>query len=642
MVGKRRLLLGAVGALAAGVFAAQASAAPLAQQMHRGGLTAVGRGTIGSFGITQLEIRPFTAEADASTTANARRIQVTRNPKVVRPLSAAGATPANGTTVGVTGPQGLLRSWQGLNLFQERFANNGNQFTVDPPDQGLCAGAGYVLETVNTVMRVFHQSGRPASQPIDLNTFFGYRAAINRTTGVFGPSLGDPSCYFDPQTHRWFNLVWTFDSKPDGTLTGNQHFDLAVSRTSNPLGRWRVYRLPTQNNGTQGTPNHGCSGGFCESDYPHIGGDRNGIYITDNEYGFENEEFHGAQLYAISKNQLVHWARHPRVLLYANLHTGSQLGFTVWPTIGDQSSAAGGSEFFLSSNAAGEVGDGSSNTIGVWALTHTRRLSRHWGAPRLQSQLVHVPRYVTPPAADQKPGPTPLRTCLNNRTMVTPVGTGCWQYFSGSIVPPGQPPKFQHLAHLDTNDTRMQQTVLNNGLVWGALDTGVWAGGSRVAGVAYYAVAPGIRAGRLHARLVHTGSFGVAGESVSYPAIAMLDNGRGAIALTLGGHGYYPSAAYALVQGGHVGDVHMAAAGAGPSDSFSDYPAFGPPFRPRWGDYGAAIPAGNHVWLASEYIAQRCSLARFVKDTARSPFGTCGMTRAPLGNWSTRISLVNP
>jgi hypothetical protein len=76
-------------------------------------------------------------------------------------------------------------------------------------------------------MRVFHQNGRPASQPIDLNTFFGYRAAINRQTGVFGPSLGDPSCYFDPQTRRWFNLVWTFDSLPDGTFTGKQHFDLA-------------------------------------------------------------------------------------------------------------------------------------------------------------------------------------------------------------------------------------------------------------------------------------------------------------------------------------------------------------------------------------------------------------------------------
>jgi hypothetical protein len=459
---------------------------------------------------------------------------------------------------------------------------------------------------------------------------------------VFGPSLGDPSCYFDPQTQRWFNLAWTFDSLPDGTLTGTQHFDLAVSRTSNPLGRWRIYRLPSQNDGSQGTPNHGCSGGVCLSDYPHIGADRNGVYITDNEYGAENEEFHGAQLYAISKRQLVGWARHPRVLLYQNLRVGGQLGFTVWPTIGDSSRAAGGSEFFLSSNAAGEVGNGQSRQIAVWALTHTRRLSSSHGAPRLQSQFLHVPRYVVPPAAPQKPGPAPVRDCLNDRTLPTTSGKGCWRNFSDDIVPPGKPPRFQPLAHLDTNDSRMQQTVLNNGLIWGALDTGVWAGGHRVPGVAYYAVAPNIRFGRLHARLRHTGTFAVAGESISYPAIAMLHNGRGVIALTLGGRGYYPSAAYAVVRGGRVGPVHVAARGVGPSDTFTDYLAFGPPLDPRWGDYGAAVPAGNSVWIASEYIAQRCSLGRYLTDTARSPFGTCGMTRAPLGNWSTRISLVTP
>ena len=223
----------------------------------------------------------------------------------------------------------------------------------------------------------------------------------------------------------------------------------------------------------------------------------------------------------------------------------------MWPTSGDFSGVAGGTEFFLSSNAAGEVGSGSSSQIAVWALTHTRRLSLSHAAPRLQAQFVHVPRYVQPPSADQKPGPTPLRSCLNDRTMATPFGPGCWQYFSGSIVPPGQPPAhFQRLAHLDANDSRMQQTVLNNGLVWGALDTGVWAGGHSVPGVAYYAVAPVIRDGRLDAHLVHTGTFAVAGESISYPAIAMLHNGKGAIAVTLGGHGYYPSAAYALVQGG--------------------------------------------------------------------------------------------
>jgi hypothetical protein len=41
--------------------------------------------------------------------------------------------------------------FEGLNLFQQRYARGGNQFTVEPPDQGLCVGNGYVVEAVNPV-----------------------------------------------------------------------------------------------------------------------------------------------------------------------------------------------------------------------------------------------------------------------------------------------------------------------------------------------------------------------------------------------------------------------------------------------------------------------------------------------------------
>ena len=51
------------------------------------------------------------------------------------------------------------KGFEGLNLFQQRYARGGNQFTVEPPDQGLCAGNGYVLEAVNDVLNVFNTSG---------------------------------------------------------------------------------------------------------------------------------------------------------------------------------------------------------------------------------------------------------------------------------------------------------------------------------------------------------------------------------------------------------------------------------------------------------------------------------------------------
>src|SRR5262249_15591666 len=75
-------------------------------------------------------------------------------------------------------------SFNGLNFRQQRLANGGNQFSVEPPDQGMCAGNGFVVETVNDVFRVFHTDGTPATGVVDLNSFYGYPPALIRPAGV--------------------------------------------------------------------------------------------------------------------------------------------------------------------------------------------------------------------------------------------------------------------------------------------------------------------------------------------------------------------------------------------------------------------------------------------------------------------------
>ena len=49
--------------------------------------------------------------------------------------------------------------FEGLNLYQQRYARGGNQFSVEPPDQALCVGNGYVLEAVNDVLNIFNGPG---------------------------------------------------------------------------------------------------------------------------------------------------------------------------------------------------------------------------------------------------------------------------------------------------------------------------------------------------------------------------------------------------------------------------------------------------------------------------------------------------
>src|SRR5260370_20517009 len=72
-------------------------------------------------------------------------------------------------------------TFDGLNFHDQRFANNGNQFSIDPPDHGLGAGNGFLLESADDVLRIFDMKGNPLIGVVYLNTFYGYAAAVNRT-----------------------------------------------------------------------------------------------------------------------------------------------------------------------------------------------------------------------------------------------------------------------------------------------------------------------------------------------------------------------------------------------------------------------------------------------------------------------------
>ena len=44
--------------------------------------------------------------------------------------------------------------FEGLNHYQQRYSRGGNQFSVEPPDQGLCVGNGDVVEVIVVLARV--------------------------------------------------------------------------------------------------------------------------------------------------------------------------------------------------------------------------------------------------------------------------------------------------------------------------------------------------------------------------------------------------------------------------------------------------------------------------------------------------------
>src|SRR5260370_35025772 len=57
---------------------------------------------------------------------------------------------------------GLNQSFDGLNFRQQRLAHNGNKFSAEPPDPGLCTGNGFLVEAVNDVLGEFDTAGNPA------------------------------------------------------------------------------------------------------------------------------------------------------------------------------------------------------------------------------------------------------------------------------------------------------------------------------------------------------------------------------------------------------------------------------------------------------------------------------------------------
>src|ERR1700741_66966 len=543
---------------------------------------------------------------------------------------------------GARGSGTLLASFDGLTHRQQRLANNGNQFSLEPPDQGLCVGNGYVMEAVNDVLRVFDTSGHPQLGVVDLNTFYGYPAAINRTTGAYGPEITDPSCYYDIATQRWFLAVLTLDRVgTTSALAGTNHLDIAVSQTASPLGAFNIYRLPVQDDGTQGTPNHMCTGGPCLGDYPHLGADASGFYLTTNEFNFSAPGFRGSQIYAMSKRALAAGAASIGVTQFdtANYLLGGLPGHTVWPAVSPdvEEETDGGTEFFLSSVAVFSS-TRADNRLRVWALRKTETLDDANPKVSLDSTFVNVNTYAVPPKADQKVGDIPLGDCINDTTTtITSLGTpftGCWK----ALFAPPEPAHTEvESNNVDTNDSRMQQVIYADGLLYGALDTAVNIGGATKAGVAYFVILP---RGNGHApSVVRQGVLGLANNNLTYPAIGVNKEGRGLIAFTLLGADYFPSAAYVsfdVEQG--TGPIQVAATGLGPEDGFTAYVAYVGKTRNRWGDYGAAVADGDDMWIASEYIGQTCSFTQYIAP----PFGSCGGTRTTLGNWHTRISKVRP
>ena len=426
----------------------------------------------------------------------------------------------------------LLANFNGVSSLDSEVTNFGAEF--EPPDQGLCVGNGFVVEPVNSAITIYRTNGSVVLGPLNVNDLFNE-----------GPTqfTSDPRCYYDKSTHTWIATILFINSTNTESRT-----DIAINRSGNPTTPWTVYHLEATDDGTSATPVHpNCP---CLGDQPLLGLDGDNVYISTNEFALVGNGFNGAQIYALSKEQL--FSLHTTNFVhFANLNIGGAVATSVQPAITFGHADAG---FFM--NSLDPLGT-SDNRIGVWAITHRDAVEKG-GFPTLSSLVLKSETYSIPPAAIQKGNATTL----------------------------------------DSGDDRLQQVQFIDDSLWGALGTSVTVPHDSVAraGIAWFQVTPHVRDQLLSkAEIVKQGYLASAGNYLLYPAIQAGWDHSAVVGFTLSGSKNFPSSAYAVMPEGSSSfkSIHIAAAGTGSYNKGT-----------RWGDYSWAIldPDQNRFWLANEYV----------------------------------------
>jgi hypothetical protein len=543
---------------------------------------------------------------------------------------------------------------------------------VEPPDQGLCAGNGSVVETNNIgQILIFNQALKRVSPVISLDTIMGL---VKRHWS----SGGDPSCLWDPANggHWFFTEIVSVSPTPGGPFTGcfaakaNTCLEgIAVSKGSSPFGPYNVYFLNANYNPKEpGAP-------FLLNDFAKISATRDAFLLFYDEFplktpGLGGGFFNGAQEFAFSKTALerglpvakVTVARENMGLLKtpngtcfsdSKLHQpGIACWFSVIPAVppnGQFDNSHGGSGFMLATVDFYSLGG---NQLAVFDWTGLGTLNSAGCSAcsgiRFGGQLFSgVQSYYNP-------GNTPSGILAPQKAGPIPLGDECGKAKLSTVAHCPE-------AGIATNSDQVTQASQGNGQLWAGVSTAIVQTYSTTIqeqhmSAAYWAV--GIRSfdqtGRFS--LTSQGYVSAMHEDLEFPAFAAgASNGRAIISFTLNGNGglagannggFFPSSAFGRVtttsRGLLQSTTNIAALGQSPQDGFTqylNYPSATFSFRPRWGDYGGAIVMGGKAYFASEYIQHpNCAPPAF------NPFaiGTCGGTRDGMANWGTSVNSVTP
>jgi hypothetical protein len=450
------------------------------------------------------------AQASSAVTAYSGSAGTAARTARVRPAGPAVGSAASNAAASAKALGSVLANFNGTSSRDSQFTNY--NLTFEPPDQGLCEGAGFVLEPVNSAYRIFRTNGTSLRGPFNVNDLF------NEGGKEF---TSDPRCWYDAPTHTWFAVILFI-----GATNDVGRIDIAVNPNPDPTGLWTEYQIDTTDDGRLGEPsNPGCP---CFGDQPRLGIDQTNLYVSTDEFSILGPQFNGGQIYAIDKSDLINGVASAHFVHFKNLRIAGDLSIAPQPAL---SIGKPDAEYFLSELDPTGNGD---HRIGVWAMTNRDKVGKG-GMPRLTSTVIQSEAYSTPPPSHQRGG--------------------------NSL--------------LDSGDDRMQQVEFVGGSVWGELGTSIKPAGDTTAraGAAWFQVRPTLGAnGIAGASITRQGYLSKAGDNVLYPAIQPNAAGNAAMVFTLVGKDRFASAAYSTLSAGSsaFGAPVVVAAGTGPYDKLSN------------------------------------------------------------------------
>jgi hypothetical protein len=623
--------------------------------------------TVGSAGAA----RAATAGTDATPTPTIPTVRC-------QPIG-AGCSNISNSAGGATGVKGL-------NAVDSASLPANTIGDIEPPDQGLCAGNGSVVETNNIgEILVFNTALARTSDPIALDNIMGLGSRA-------WSSGGDPSCEYDSSNGgHWFftEIVSASPEANQGPFTGcfaavsNTCYEgIAVSQGSDPLGPYWVYYLNANYNPKEpGYPN-------LLNDFAKIGVTRDAFLLFYDEFpllggGLGGGGFNGAQEFAFNKNALETGRRvtlangGPNTNFNVAIENMGLLptpdgtcdgsaGVDCWSAAipgqpadeGQWDNHYGGSGFMVSAlDFLSFFGDPSpgDNRVAVWDWTGLSNLkSSNCGSCKgvnfggqvfTNQQPYYGPENIfgVGNLAPQKAGPIPLaQQCESTGAASQPCPEG----------------------EINPNADNMTQISQAQGQLWASLPTEVNQTFGTTAeihnGAAYWVIGTNSFDKTGSFSMTNQGYVSAAHEDLEMPAMAgegTGGNNKAIMLFTLNGNGgpggadhggFYPSTAYGRLTATSLGltgsTINIADAGKSPTDGFTEYQPFpgpGSPPRPRWGDYswGIYLPDGsNRLYFANEYIQfPNCTGSAFTLT-----IGTCGGTRDGNANWGTSVNYVVP